>query len=102
MDFTLNGLATDLPYKNTLNCGGPDTAVEESQARRRKQGNRILRRGRFRVRGNLGMVKWRCGFHDKVQKKKKFHVANGRFTNKCQILSEKGWKGMFLLKKNSF
>ena len=72
LDFTLNGLATDSPYKNTLSCGGPDSAVEESQAGRRKQGNRILRRGRFRVRGNLGMVKWRCGFHDKVQKKKNF------------------------------
>ena len=34
--------------------------------------------------------------------KKKFHVANGRLTNKCQILSEKGWKGMFLLKKIVF
>ena len=72
MDFTLNGLATDLPYKNTLNCGGPDTAGEESQAGRRKQGNRILRWGGFRVKGNLGMVKWRWGFHDKVHKKKNF------------------------------
>ena len=62
LDFTLNGLATDSPYKNTLSCGGPDSAVEESQAGRRKQGNRILRRDKFMVRGNLGVMRGRMWF----------------------------------------
>ena len=62
LDFTLSGLATDSPYKNTLSCVGPDPAVEESQAGRRKQGNRILRRDRFGVSDNCGVMRWRMWF----------------------------------------